>query len=71
LIGNGCSPHVISKWILTSQHWVTYTKGEKRARQIDFITNNLTSKRDIWFYFDIHNDAWLYLNGRKREKYDN
>ena len=67
-IGNGCPPHLISKWILTPQHWADYRKGEKRARQLDFITSNLTSKRESWFYFDLHNNEWLYLNGRKREK---
>ena len=41
-IGIGCSPQVIAKWILTSQHWATHNKGIKRARQIDFIFQNLT-----------------------------
>ena len=36
-IGNGCSPEKRAKWILTSQYWASHTKGEKRARQIDFI----------------------------------
>ena len=65
-IGNGCSPEVIAKWILTSQHWAPHSKGEKRARQINFIVQNLSSKAHIWFYFDIHHDEWLYLNGEKR-----
>ena len=65
-IGNGCSPEVISKWILTSQHWASHTKGEKRARQIDFIIQNLNSKGHMWFYFDLHHSQWLYLNGERR-----
>ena len=24
--------------------------------------------RDIWFYYDIHCNDWLYLNGLKRSK---
>ena len=66
-IGNGCSPEVIAKWILTSQHWATHTKGEKRARQIDFVVQNLDSKGHIWFYFDLHYSQWLYLNGESRD----
>jgi len=61
------SKHTVAKWILTSQHWVSHSRGEKRARHIDFIVQNLTSKVHIWFYFDIHHGQWLYLNGEKRD----
>ena len=54
LIGNGCSPHLTSHWILTSQHWTTDKKAEKRARQLDFLLNNMDNKSHIWFYFDLH-----------------
>ena len=64
-IGNGCSPVVISKWILTSQHWATHAKGEKRARQIDFVVQDLNSMGHLWFYFDLHHSLWLYLNGER------
>ena len=43
-LGNACSKHLITDWILTSQHWTTLQKGIKGARQIDFINNNLDSK---------------------------
>lgn len=66
-IGNGCSPDVITKWILTSQHWATHEKGVKRARQLEFLKQNLDSKRNIWFYYDLHHSKWLYLNGEERE----
>ena len=67
-IGNGCSPDVICKWILTSQHWATqWPKGVKRARQLEFIKQNLDSKSNIWFYYDLHHSKWLYLNGDERE----
>ena len=66
LIGNGCSPHLISHWILTSQLWPTNKKGEKRARQLDFLLSNMDNKSHIWFYFDLHCEEWLYLNGQKR-----
>ena len=53
-MGNGCSPNIITEWILTSQHWATLRKRDKRERQIDFISNNLDTKANIWFYYDIH-----------------
>ena len=62
-LGNGCSKHLITEWILTSQHWTTLQKGIKRARQINFIINNLDSKANIWFYYDVHHSTWLFLNG--------
>ena len=65
-LGNGCSPDVISQWILTSQHWADHKNADKPARQISFIRNNLTSKGHIWFYYDIHHSEWLFLNGEKR-----
>ena len=65
-IGNGCPPELIVKWILTSQHWASHAKGEKRARQLNYIVQNLTSKANIWFYFHIYHSQWLYLNGEKR-----
>ena len=65
-LGNGCSPDIITQWILTSQHWDDHKKANKRARQISFIRNNLTSKGHIWFYYDIHHSEWLFLNGEKR-----
>ena len=67
-IGNGCSPHVISEWILSSLYWAEPTKWDKRKRQIDFIHNNINTKRHIWFYYDIHCNDWLYLNGLKLSK---
>ena len=66
LIGKGCSPHLISHWILTSQHWPREKKTEKRARQLDFLLSNMDNKSHIWFYFDLHCEEWLYLNGQKR-----
>ena len=63
---NYCSPHIVEEWILTSQHWATLQKADKRARQIQFIVNNMDSKANVWFYFDIHHSTWLFLNGQHR-----
>ena len=65
-LGNGCSKHLITEWILTSQHWTIIQKGIKRARQINFIINNLDSKANIWFYYDVHHATWLFLIGEFR-----
>ena len=48
-LGKGCSPNLISRWILLSQAWVP-EKAEKRARQIDFVLNNADGKQK---YMDI------------------
>ena len=67
-IGNGCSPHVISEWILSSLYWAESTKWDKRKHHIDFIYSNTDTKRHIWFYYDIDCNDWLHLNGLKRSK---
>ena len=54
---NGCSKHLVTEWILTSQHWTTLQKRIKRTRQIDFINNNLDSNANIWFYYDVHHST--------------
>lgn len=66
--GNGGSPDVIGRWILSSQSWADETKYTKRARQLDYIRNNLVSKNNIWFYFDLILEDWRFLNGNKRKK---
>ena len=65
-LGNACSKHLVTAWILTSQHWTTLQKGIKRARQIDFINNNLDSKANTWFYCDVLLSTWPFLNGEFR-----
>ena len=65
-LGNGCSPPLISRWILLSQTWVP-DKAEKRARQLDFVLNNAEAKRGTWFYFDVDHNKLLYLNGLPKQ----
>ena len=67
-LGNGCPPHLMVKWILSSQTWATASKAEKRARQLDFIINNEDVKKNSWFYFDIDYNKLLYLNGLPYKK---
>ena len=67
LLGNGCSPYLLKRWILLSQFWAEHPTAEKRARQIDFILNNADSKAAIWFYYDLDYHKHLYLNGLPRD----
>ena len=66
-LGNGCAPQLITHWIILSQSWLPM-KAEKRARQLDFILNNVDAKRNTWFYFDLDYGKWLHLNGLLRHK---
>ena len=66
LLGNGCSPYLITKWIFLSQSWAPH-KAEKRARQLDFVLNNADQKRSTWFYHDLDYNKLLYLNGLPKQ----
>ena len=66
-LGNGCAPQLITHWIILSQSWLPM-KAEKRARQLDFILNNVDAKRNTWFYFDLDYGKWLHLNRLPRDK---
>lgn len=64
LIGNGCSPDLVSRWILVAQFWAASTKiAEKRVRQVDFIIDNADKKGKSWFYYDIDYQRLLWMNG--------
>lgn len=64
-VGNGCSPCLISEWILLAISWAP-DKAEKRARQIDYILANVDGKANKWFYYDLDYRKWLLLNGFPR-----
>ena len=62
-IGNGCAPDVIGRWVLLSQHWCSCPRRmEKRARQINFIKENVDRMSAQWFYYDLHFKKVVYLN---------
>ena len=65
-IGNGCSPNLISRWILLAQSWAP-EKAETRARQVDFVLNNADQKRSSWFYYDLDHRKLLCLNGLPKQ----
>lgn len=71
LLGNGCSPYLLKRWIMLSQFWAGHPIAEKRARQIDFILNNADCKAHTWFYYDVDHRKHLYLNGLPREQTNN
>ena len=39
----------------------------KKARQINFTNINFDFKANIWFYYDVDHDTWLFLNGEFRK----
>ena len=66
-LDNGCSKHLITEWILTSQHWTRLpTKRNQESKTNELNYNNLDSKASIWFYCDVHHANWLFLNGEFR-----
>ena len=68
-LGNGCSPHLISQWIILSQAKVGYQRRQKNGHDnwILFLTM-LTLNATLWFYFDLDHNKWLHLNGLPKEK---
>ena len=41
-LGNGCSPYLIQRWIMLTLAWKgNNSTAEKRARQVDFVLNNI------------------------------
>ena len=69
LLGNGCAPTLIARWIMLAQYWAeSRVKAERRARQVDFIFMNEDNKKDKWFYFDVDYNKVLFLNGLPKPK---
>ena len=67
LLGNGCAPDLISRWVMLSQFWASSPSVvEKRAQQVDFIVNNADTKRNSWFYYDVDYEKLLLLNGKPK-----
>ena len=70
LLGNGCSPFLIRRWMVLAQYWASTTAiAEKRCRQVDFIINNEDQKKNTWFYHDVHNEGLTYLNGQRKVQF--
>ena len=62
--GNGCNPEIISRLILLAQSWASsQVTAQKRERQIQFVNNNVDSKRHQWFYYDLDYRKLLYFKG--------
>ena len=62
--GNGCNPEIISRLILLAQSWASsQATAQKRERQIQFVNNNVDSKRHQWFYYDLDYRKLLYFKG--------
>ena len=66
--GNGCNPEIISRLILLAQSWASsQATAQKRECQIQFVNNNVDSKRHQWFYYDLDYRKLLYLKGLPRQ----
>ena len=64
LVGNGCSPPLTCEWILSSQFWSNDPQAFiKRSNQIKFIIRTIDSRMGVWFYYSMHQDRLVYLNG--------
>ena len=64
-VENGSPPWLAEEWILTSTFW-DKTKVKTRQNQIRWILANLKNKRRSWFYFDLHLNKYVYLDGSDR-----
>ena len=64
------------QWLLTQPHFTldlnvtTLDLRQKKPKNaLDnwtfYATKWTTNPPHIWFYFDLHNDEWLYLDGQK------
>uniref|UniRef100_A0A7M5VEI2 Uncharacterized protein n=1 Tax=Clytia hemisphaerica TaxID=252671 RepID=A0A7M5VEI2_9CNID len=64
------------KWMLTNVIFgvisvashVKNPRWKKRIYQLDWLFKNEFFHRDKWFYFDIYETKYLYMNGNKRIK---
>ena len=64
-----CNPEIISRWILLAQSRASsQATAKKRARQIQFVNDNVDSKRHQWLvYYDLDYSKLLYLKGLPRQ----
>ena len=65
LVENGCPPWLARQWILTSTFW-DKEKTSRRHQQIEWILENRSKKINAWFYFDLHFQKYVYLDGTDR-----
>ena len=61
-LGNGCSPYVISTWILTSYYNRPH-KLDKRIQQITWILRNIPTHSHRWFFYHIDSRTNRHMNG--------
>ena len=65
LVENGCPPWLARQWILTSTFW-DKAKTSRRHQQIEWFLENRSKKINTWFYFDLHFQKYVYLDGTDR-----
>ena len=68
LHGNGCPSHTIIEWIITSQFWSSEMHAlRKRISQIKYILANLQKQSNEWFFYDLHWQKTLHLDGESKQ----
>ena len=66
LSGNGCPLFLVIQWMLSSHR--RNPKWKKRVQQINWLLGKtkLDEYRSRWFYYDIYNSRYQYINGCAR-----
>jgi len=64
ILGNGCGPYYVIKWLLSSQQ--NNPKANKRLHQIKWLMENYHKKCNHWYYYDMQKQRYLYLNGSRK-----
>ena len=67
MYGNGCPPEICLQHLCTSYYFCK-DKRNKRIYQIKWIVSNLALKRHCWYYYDIHQQKTLFLNGTQKNR---
>ena len=65
MYGNGCPPDICFKFLCSSYSFARQ-KLSKRLQQIRWVVHNLTTKENMWYYFDIHQQKTLFLSGNPK-----
>ena len=64
MLGNGCSPFVICKWILTSLYGKEpMNRQKKRLTQMIWIVKSIPSHLGHWYYYDLFHQRYVYFDG--------
>ena len=64
MLGNGCSPLIICKWILTSLYGKEpMNRQKKRLTQMLWMIKNIPKNLHHWYYYDLFHQRFVYFDG--------